>query len=232
MNRIFIPLILAVCTILSGTASYSAEVKLNFTVTSGGGIGASTMYTSASGIDGNFYWESKQGSWPEYASPGAYDLSNIVDGNPGPNGYNYWLTAPASYPTEYLKVVFPESIYLTKIRTYNIADMNYYYSTNSKRWMESNLWISTDGVNFTNFGSIGVDANPDEPDFVDIAINDSVRAIEYRSFVTNPAHYYGMGEVEFYTDDQPPIPAAIPEPASLALIALGIAGLLKRKPRS
>ncbi|RJP62083.1 MAG: hypothetical protein C4541_00690 [Candidatus Auribacter fodinae] len=216
--------------LLCGASSIADETKINFLLVSGGSYNDSSMITTASGIAGDVYWISTK---PPYSGDTRYFMQHIIDNQLASGTYdNYWLPAgnnDGSQPGTNiapLRVIFPHSVYITKIRTYNVVDIN--SGIYKDRWSESKLFISDDGSTFVEKAAIEIDANPHFTDYVDIYINDYVFAIDYQPSY-NPSHdipdYYVINEIEMYTDDEM---NAVPEPLSVFLLGSAVAVLVKK----
>ncbi|RJP57071.1 MAG: PEP-CTERM sorting domain-containing protein [Candidatus Auribacter fodinae] len=194
----------------------ASEVEIDFTYVSGGGLNQTTMITSGSGITGNVTWTATSVPYP---AGDRYLMNYLIDDILAQVSGNYWL--PAANVTN-LFIVFPESVYITKIRTYNYIGPDF-----GPRWSESDILVSSDGSNYTEEGMVRLDGSPAYTDYVDIAINDYVKSIEYRYYRHDPAGYYAINEIEIYMDAEAVV--AVPEPTSIMLLGLGVAGLMRRK---
>lgn len=219
----------ALCSILICAAgARAAEVKIDQTVVSGGGYIESTMQTSSSMFDGTMLWTAEYSSYNHPQYPQLYHMEYLVDDTLEGGMTYYWLPEYQGY----LRIDLPEPIYITKIRTYNVASTGSY---SFLRWSEATLKTSTDGINFTQAGEIDLDADPHQLDYVDIVINAYITSILFDDKIVYPSPtYYAMNEIEFYTDNTIAttlggVPTnSIPEPASIMLLLAGCAGLLKR----
>ncbi len=213
--------------------SYAAEAQINFVLQSGGGYLDDDMYTIASGIDGSIHWMCDRPAYKSGVSSLYYHMSYLLDGIHDNTMDHVWMpqtSLNSGSPCEYLRIDFPEAVYLTKIRTYNVAYVG--TGNGAYRWMESLLMVSADGIDYTQVGDVTVNLTPSYDDYVDIEINAWVQAIEYLPYEDgeNTPNYYGMSDVIMFMDDNPmPNQPAIPEPASVMLMCCSLLGFFLRK---
>ncbi len=194
--------------------AHASEIKLNFTVTQPVDISDTTLHTSIEQLAGDIVWSTnKTPSHPYHV------ISGLVANGYGPTA-PYWLVIgmPA-----YLRITFPEPIYISKIRTYNIGMTSANYGpapVYGNRWAESSLFVTSEGIQY-DIGDIRVDDSPHEMDFVDLIINRYVTQVEYIfENITQPDHnYYAINRVEMYTTTQ--TDDAIPEPTSIICLLAG-----------
>lgn len=129
-----------------------SEVKIDFSLLSGGRFLDDDMYTTAPGIDGSIHWVSQLPSLQSGVSSSYYHIAYLIDGEHDGIQTNYWLAnSPKSSgnPPDYLRIEFPAPVYLTRVRTYNVAWIGPTSDPGRLRWMESLLWISDNGVDYT-----------------------------------------------------------------------------------
>ncbi len=198
--------------LILSSSLHCVETKINFSATSGGGYYDYQMHTSAAGIVGDIYWESNLRS---YQNGNYYYMQYLIDSVFDGSHNHYWLVQ-GGLPS-YLKIVFPQSVYLTKIRTHHIAYTEWPGGDN--RWLESDLYVSSNGTNFSQAGTILVDSTPSVSDYVDIAINSWVTEIKYLPFINKASSYSAMGEVEIFMDSN----FQIPEISSAILVGFFLA---------
>ncbi|MEW6536220.1 MAG: PEP-CTERM sorting domain-containing protein [Candidatus Auribacterota bacterium] len=205
--------IISFCCIMGVNAS---DTKLNFTVVGTVNMADQTMNTTIPGVTGYVVWSTNISPSHPY-----HKIDGLVAPGYGPSN-PYWLVV--GMPT-YLRIVFPEPVYITRIVTYNIA-LTTAWGTGPEagdRWSESSLLVTSGGTDY-DIGDIRVDANPAITDNADLAVNRYVTEIEYLfENITPPDYnYFAINRIEMYTP-------AIPEPATAALVLASIAGLVRRR---
>ena len=212
------------------TQSYASETQIDFVRQSGGGYLDDDMYTTATGINGSIHWICDLPAFKSGVSSTYYHMAYLIDGISDNTANHIWMPQTVNnsgIPCQYLRIEFPEAVYLTKIRTYNVG---YVYTGDApNRWMESFLMISQNGVDYTMAGDVSIDSTPEYTDYVDIEINDWVQVVEYQPYEDgqNTPNYYSMAEIIMFTDDNPL--SAVPEPASIMLIGSAVAGFVLRR---
>ena len=213
---------------------YGTETQVDFVRTSGGGYLDDDMYTTASGINGAIHWVCDLPSYKSGTSSTYYHMTYLIDDVYDNTLDNMWMpqtSLNSGTPPDYLRIEFPEAVYLTKIRTYNVAYDG--IGSGAHRWMESFLTVSSNGVDYTQVGDVAIDDTPNYHDYVDITINAWVQYIEYQPYEDgdNTPNFYGIAEIMMFMDDSPVIAPTVPEPASILLICISLIGYGFRKTR-
>lgn len=196
-----------ICGVLLFVSSAKgAEVLMTFQHQSGGYAGSYSMTTT----DGTV-WESNASTFSDY-----YNMTKIFDGV----HQDYLGDYLASYIPQtggYLKVTFLTPVYITRIVTYP--------ATWEAHWSDFILNVSQDGTNFTALGTIiGSTHKGDDDYYQNYDVNQFVTSIQY-DITAHGYTFFNISEAEFYTAST----SAIPEPLSIVMVGVGIAGLIKRK---
>lgn len=221
MKRNSVWLIPLCVVVLCAVSAKASEVQIDFNLVSGGGSGASSMITNASGISGNITWTAEYPAKVGTSFPTYYFMRYLIDDHIAEDTYDhYWMTDNPGF----LRIDFSESVYISKIRTYNVVDNS---GGSLDRWAESIISTSTDGVTFSPAGNIEVDATPVYTEYVDLYINAYVTSILFEDNLSAPLPgFYAINEIQMFTDNNPPV--SVPEPASMIMVLLSCAGLLKK----
>ena len=207
----------------------ASQVKLDFTVVGTVNQNDTTMNTTIPNMNGYIVWSANNNVGSPYDPTGFHAIDGLVAPNFGPTN-PYWLVIGMP---QYLKITFPEPIFISKIVTYNIGMTRDWWAENvggsgtgpeaGNRWTESSLWITSEGTDY-DMGDIRVSDTPQVTDHVDLDINKTVTEIEYLfENINSPDYnYYAVNRIEIYTTE------AIPEPTTIMLLLTSVSALMRR----